>query len=300
MAFTPALPDAAMGDWQGRGGSVAQVVPVSPGKYQALILSAFDAETNVVAVLQGTATERGGIAFAGDGWSATLKEGHLLANKGEAHLDLQPIRRTPPSLGAKPPPDAVVLFDGRNLNAWAKKNGKNWLEEDGPAQWKLGDDGTMEVVPGSDCLISHQKFGDCQLHLEFRNLGTPVNSGVYLQTRYEVNINETYGHPEMSANAGLDNCTEDAKPRVRPSLPPLAWQTLDIEFQAPRFDAGGKKVASARATVRLNGVRIYDRQELIPPHGAAGRLGEAATGPLMLQEHGMPVQFRNIWLAPRL
>src|SRR4029079_8456217 len=79
--------------------------------------------------------------------------------------------------------------------------------------------------------------------------------------------------------------------------PPLAWQTLDIEFVAPKFDSSEKKTAPARATVLLNGVKIYDNQPLDPPHGAAGRLGEAPTGPLMLQEHGMPVQFRNIWLG---
>lgn len=75
------------------------------------------------------------------------------------------------------------------------------------------------------------------------------------------------------------------------------WQTYDIGFRAPRFAASGTKTEKARATVLMNGVKIYDNQELDPPHLAAGRLGEAPTGPLMLQEHGMPVQFRNIWLV---
>jgi hypothetical protein len=112
-----------------------------------------------------------------------------------------------------------------------------------------------------------------------------------------VNINETYGRTDGTPIGGLDNCTENSPPSARASLPPLVWQTFDIDFTAPRFDASGKKTASARATVLLNGVKIYDNQELNPPHGAASRLGEAATGPLMLQEHGMPVQFRNIWLT---
>jgi hypothetical protein len=182
------------------------------------------------------------------------------------------------------------------MDDWAKKNGKDWLAEDGPSKWKLIEGGGMEVVPGSDCIITHRKFGDCRVHVEFRTLGTPSNSGVFLEDRYEVNINETYGHTSGSPNGGFDNCTDKVEPRVRPCFPPLAWQTFDIDFRAPRFDKDGKKVANARATVLFNGVKIYDQQELDIPHGAAHRLGEAPTGPLMLQEHGMPVQFRNIWL----
>ena len=97
-----------------------------------------------------------------------------------------------PTLGAAPPPGAVVLFDGKNLDAWAKKAGKEWLKEDGPAKWKLVEGDAMEVVPSSDCIITHQKFGDCHLHLEFRTLVSPTNSGVFFQDRYEVNINESY------------------------------------------------------------------------------------------------------------
>lgn len=215
--------------------------------------------------------------------------------------DTVQVPNPPPTRGAKPPAEAVVLFDGRNLDAWAKKSGKDWLKPDGPAQWKLVDvDGerVMEIVPGADSLISHQVFGDGQLHLEFRTLVTPTNSGVYLQTRYEVNINESYERTDLGPSGGLDNCS-DVKPTVRAALPLRTWQTLDIEFTAPRFDAAGKKTANARATVRLNGVLLYDRQELNPPKGAAGRLGEAAMGPLMLQEHGQPVQFRNVWFVAR-
>ena len=220
----------------------------------------------------------------------------------------QPSTPEPPTLGAKPPAGAVVLFDGKTLDAWGKKAGKDWLKADGPARWKLvgpvdglgAQGGAVEVVPGSDSLISHHQFGDCRVHLEFRTLGAPTNSGIYFQARYEVNINETFGRTEGTPNGGLDNCTpKGTAPRVRASRPPLVWQTLDVDFRAPRFDAAGRKIAKARATVLLNGVEIYREQELDPPTGAAGRLGEAPKGPLLLQEHGMPVQFRNIWVVER-
>ncbi|MBI5690161.1 MAG: DUF1080 domain-containing protein [Verrucomicrobia bacterium] len=217
-----------------------------------------------------------------------------------AEASAQPASPAPPTLDARPPAGAVVLFDGQHLDAWAKKAGKEWLKADGPAHWKLVGDGAVEVVPGADSIITHRQFGDCHLHLEFRTLGAPTNSGVYLQARYEVNINETFGRSDGPANGGLDNCTpKGTAPRARASRPPLAWQTLDIDFRAPRFDAAGRKIAPARATVVLNGVVLYDEQELSPPSGAAGRLGEAPRGPLLLQEHGMPVQFRNVWLVEK-
>jgi hypothetical protein len=295
--FVPAVADPVMGDWQGQGEYVAQVLPVAGGKYQVCLLKDFDTENNLVAVLEGTPAGNARVKIQGDGWQGAIHDGHFTAGKGDTHLALHRVMRKPPSLGAPPPAGAVVLFDGSNLDAWAKKKGKDWLTEDGPARWKLVEGGAVEVVPGSDSIITHQKFGDCKLHVEFRTLGFPTNSGVYLQTRYELNINETYGRHDLNPNANFDNCTENARPRIRPSLSPLAWQTFDIDFQAPRFDAAGKLIAKPRATVYFNGVKIYDRQELDRPHGAAERLGEAPTGPLMLQEHGMPLQFRNIWLV---
>jgi hypothetical protein len=207
----------------------------------------------------------------------------------------QPETPASPTLGATPPAGAVVLFDGRNFDAWFKKKSKEWLISDGPSRWKLVD-GAMEVVPGADSLVSHAVFGDMKVHVEFRTLGAPTNSGIYLQARYEVNINETYGQEGATPSGGLDNCSS-VKPAIRAARPPLVWQTLDIEFCAPRFDAQGAKTAPARATVFLNGIKLYDRQELDPPKGAAGRLGEAPTGPLILQEHGAPLQFRNIWVV---
>ncbi len=296
--FYPALVNPWVGDWQGQGGYVAQVFAAAGGGYQANLLRAFDVPNDApVAVLQGTAS-CDSIAWSGGGWTGTIAHGRFTAQNGAEAFDLELAPPTSTTLGALPPAGAIVLFDGKNLDAWAKKNATNWLLPDGPPQWKLVEGDAMEVVPGTDSLITKQVFGDYRLHVEFRTLGTPTNSGVFLAVRYESNINEGYGHFDGNAAAGFDNCTPAAaKLAVRASRPPLAWQTLDIAFRAPRFDANDVKTESARASVELNGVRIYDQMQLDPPTGAGARLGEASTGPVMLQEHGMELQFRNIWLV---
>jgi hypothetical protein len=283
-------PDPIMGDWQSAS-CVAQVMPTGGGQYEANVFKQFDeVDAKPLAVLHGTLA-----ALGGSGWTGAIVSGHLqLKHDGET-ADLTHITRTPPTMDAKAPAGGVVLFDGTSLDAFANKSGKDWLKEGGPAPWKIVD-GLMEVVPGTGGgIITKQRFGDCHVHVEFRTLGAPSNSGVYLETRYEANINETYGKLTGTPNGGFDNCT-DSPPRVRCSRPPLEWQTFDIDFTAPRFDSAGQRTAKARATVYVNGVKLYDQQELNPPKGAAGRLGEAPAGPLMLQEHGMPVQFRNVWV----
>jgi Domain of Unknown Function (DUF1080) len=311
--FYWAAPDPLRGDWQGEGGYVAQIVraddklfsvpdlipdAADEGKYQANIFRKFDIPNDTpVAVLQGEVSGDK-VNFAGDGWTGTIEGGHFKASKAGESFDLAHITRTPPTLGQKPPAGAIVLFDGTNMNAWARKQNQNWLKEDGPSPWNLIAGGAMEVVPRAGCLISHQWLGDAKLHVEFRNLGGPTNSGVYIQDRYEANINEVYGRIDANPCAGFDNCTpKGSNPGFRCSRPPLEWQTLDIDFQAPKFDSTGKKISSARATVLFNGVRIYDNQELGPLLLNAAKLGEAPTGPIQLQEHGMPLQFRNIWVV---
>jgi 3-keto-disaccharide hydrolase len=310
--FYPAVPDPLRGDWQGEGGYVAQVIrasdreltvndlPPQPedGRYEAHIFRQFDQPHDPpVAILAGV-TDGDTVNFTGGGWTGAIQGGHFKAANGAENFDLVHVTRTPPTLGAPPPAGAVVLFDGTSMDAWAKKQGKDWLKEDGPSRWKLVEGGAMEVVPGSDCIITHQRFGAYKLHVEFRNLGGPTNSGVYNEDRYEANINEMYGSLTGNACTQFDNCTpKSAIPGIRCSRPPLEWQTMDIEFHPPRFDAQGMKIAKARATVWFNGTLYYHDQPLDRPGLSAARLGEAPTGPLMLQEHGMPCQFRNIWLV---
>src|SRR5437868_8983982 len=107
------------------------------------------------------------------------------------------VQPTPsPTLKAIPPKNAVVLFDGSNLDAWAKQKTKEWETPDGPAAWKILPDGVLEVVPGANSIITKKKFSDFTLHLEFRLLEPKTNGGVFLLSRYELDINDSYGKSE--------------------------------------------------------------------------------------------------------
>ena len=177
-----------------------------------------------------------------------------------------------------------------------------WMHRDGqPAGWKLGEDGSMEVTRGN--ILTRRSFGDVRIHLEFR---TPLmaeargqargNSGVYVQGRYEVQVLDSFGLEPMDNGCG--GVYRIAPPRVNASLPPLQWQTYEIIFRAPRFDASGSKTANARITVRHNGQVIHLNRELprLTPGGVSNE--ESERGPLLLQDHRDPVQYRNIWVLP--
>ena len=305
--FVRAEADPLRGDWQGAPGFVAQVFSTAPGKYTANILPAFDLPDNkAIVVLQGTAAA-GVLTFAGDGWTGTIAHGHFIAQKGDATFDLQHVKRASPTMGAPAPQGAVVLVDKQRVNAdaWATKDNKNWLnEQPGPAAATIVDDDeggkAIQLVPGTGGgLISHKHFGDTHLHAEFRTIGFPSNSGIFLQTRYEADINETYGKLDGGVNGNLGNCSPpELVTHLRPTRPVLEWNTFDIDYQAPRFNAAGEKIKNAHVLLKLNGVQTYDI-DVAPMKGAAGRFGEAPKGPLYLQEHGMPVQFRNIWVVEK-
>jgi hypothetical protein len=196
-----------------------------------------------------------------------------------------------------PPSDAVVLFDGKDLS--------QWLGEDGqPAKWKVAD-GYMEVLPHTGYIHTRQPFGDCQLHVEFREPVPPVgegqergNSGVFLMGLYEIQVldsyqNKTYADGEASALYG------QFPPQGNASRPPGQWQTYDVIFHAPHFDKDGKVLHPARVTALHNGVLVQDNVELSGPTAHHERPPYKPTPdklPLSLQDHGNPVRFRNIWI----
>jgi hypothetical protein len=195
------------------------------------------------------------------------------------------------------PSDAVVLFDGKNLS--------NWLQDDGSAaKWKV-ENGYAEVVAKTGGIHTKQPFGDCQLHVEFAE---PVpahgesqergNSGVFLMGLYEVQVldsyeNKTYADGQAAAVYG------QYPPLVNASLPPGRWQTYDIVFHGPRFDAAGKLQRPARVTVFHNGVLVQDNVTLTGPtaHGSRPPYKPSPEKlPLGLQDHGNPVRYRDIWI----
>jgi len=247
----------------------------------------------------------------GDGWqgeeiiSATgeLKDGQITVSseygtavitKGKAeisHADgtnigsVQHIVRKSPTLGKKPPQKAIVLFDGSSVDQFQKGrlSPEGWLMQ-----------GTK----------SQLQMGSFQLHLEFLLPFKPEargqgrgNSGVYMQSRYEVQVLDSFGLAGKNNECG--GIYSVKAPDVNMCFPPLSWQTYDVDFTAAKFDDAGKKVANARMTVRHNGVLIHDDVD-IPKSTTASPLKEGPEpGPLYLQDHGNPVRYRNIWVIPK-
>ena len=176
-------------------------------------------------------------------------------------------------------------------------------EADLTPQWRLTG-GAMEVQPGSGSLMTRDQFGSFDLHLEFRSPFMPAakgqargNSGVYLHGRYEIQVLDSYGLEGKENECG--GIYKAARPLLNMCAPPGQWQTYDIAFTAPQFDATGNKTANARLTVQHNGVTIHQDLEL--PEATPGGVDqtEAPTGPLLLQDHSDLVQYRNIWLVAR-
>ena len=197
----------------------------------------------------------------------------------------------------KPPSDAVVLFDGTDLSQWQGANG-------GPAKWKIAD-GYMEIN-GTGSIRTKEGFGSCQLHIEWaapaKVKGSSQgrgNSGVMIMGRYEIQVldsynNRTYSDGQAAAIYG------QYPPMVNASRRPGRWQTYDIIFEAPEFK-DGKVVKPAYVTVLHNGVVVHHHAKILgrvqhkflpfyEPHGEKE--------PLVLQDHGNPVRYRNIWIRP--
>ena len=201
-----------------------------------------------------------------------------------------------PGEGTAPPSDAIILFDGTNLDNWESTKG-------GEAKWEVSD-GAMTMVKGSGGIRSKVVYGDCQLHIEWRTPSEVVgkgqgrgNSGVFLQGIYEVQVLDSYENRTYS-NGQAASIYKQSMPLVNACKPPGEWQTYDIIYKAPIFDADGKLASPAYITVIHNGILVQNHYQIkgdtpyigLPKYEAHGE------GPLMLQDHGNPVSFRNIWL----
>jgi hypothetical protein len=194
------------------------------------------------------------------------------------------------------PTGSVTLYDGSGLEGWRSVNG-------GPAKWNITH-GNLEVVPKTGNIASVQTFGDVQLHVEWR---TPMpakgdgqergNSGIFFMGLYELQVldsfdNKTYPDGQAGAIYG------QFPPLVNPARPPGEWQTYDVIFHRPHFDDAGKMVKPARFTVIYNGLLVQDNVELSGPTANGSRppyAKHADSLPIVLQDHGNLVQYRNIW-----
>ncbi|MCS6951624.1 MAG: DUF1080 domain-containing protein [Bryobacterales bacterium] len=210
---------------------------------------------------------------------------------------------TPGARWGDPPSDAIVLFDGKDLSQWVQRGRGNERGKLVPPRWKV-ENGYMEVVGGTGDLISKEKFGDCQLHVEW---AAPAeidgsgqwrgNSGVLLMSRYEIQVLDSWENPTY-ADGQAGAIYGQWPPLVNPARRPGEWQSFDIVFEAPRFE-GDKLVRPAYVTVFYNGVLVHHRQQII------GRMAHRVVGtyaphgpeePLALQDHDTKVRYRNIWI----
>ena len=230
--------------------------------------------------------EGGAVHFKNAVWEATVANGELKGKGTDGQVrTLKKVERKSPTLGAKPPSGAIVLFDGTSEDAW--KNGK--VDQDG------------NLACGT---VSKQEFGDFTLHIEFRTPFKPAargqgrgNSGVYLQDRFEVQVLDSFGLKGENNECG--GIYTKHKPKVNMCFPPLSWQTYDVDFQSAKWDVDGKKTKNAIVTVKHNGVLIHDHVEVDGSTGSSGRKDGPGPGPFQLQNHGNPVVFRNIWVVEK-
>jgi hypothetical protein len=201
-----------------------------------------------------------------------------------------------PGINGAAPSDAIVLFDGKNLNNWSDEKGN-------PSKWTVAD-GVMTVAKGTGNIKTKQTFGDIQLHIEWR---TPAkvegegqgrgNSGIFFQEKYELQVLDSYKNRTYS-NGQAGSIYKQTPPLVNPTKGPGEWQVYDVIFTAPRFNADGTLKTPGRITAILNGVLVQNNTEI---QGTTEYIGKPKViahekGSLVLQDHGNPTSFRNIWV----
>jgi len=307
-------PDTFLGDWQGAG-LVAQVIPRGGGKYQINMLPEFDVKCKPLAVLAGQATD-GTLRFDQDGWSGQAAGEQMTGTRpgtGQAAaFELKKVVRLSPTVGAKPPQGAVVLFDGSGFDQWEAQSATDARAE---IAWELCED-FMRVAPADKekrrghSMITKRAFCDFRMHFEFRlalmadKTGQARSNGGLTfgdANWYEIQVLDSYGLEGLDNECG--GIYKVAAPAVNMCRPPLLWQTYDIEYQAPRYDADGKRTQPGRISVQHNGVPIHKDVEL-PDSPAAEQRRQAnpasiPTGRIILHYHRDPVEYRNIWLVER-
>lgn len=308
-----------VGEIDGGGKLGAQVIALDKGELQAVLLpgglpgAGWDGKSKILlvgkiadnkALLKPAEGSRKYLAKEPEQFSATSKfppnghkpyTGELTAetltgktDDGKSFVLKKTVRKSD-SIGATPPAGAVVLFDGSNKDKW--RGGR------------LDEKTKLLNTDGND-IVSTDKFLNYTMHIEFMLPFKPEgrgqgrgNSGFYQVDQYEVQILDSFGLDGKNNECG--GVYTKAEPSVNMCLPPLVWQTYDVEFTAAKVDPEGKKTANARLTVRHNGVVIHDNIELTGKTGGARNEPEGTPGPIKLQGHGNPLQFRNIWIVEK-
>ena len=307
----------------GPGGKIgAQVIALDNGAFQAVLLpgglpgEGWDGKQKALlagrlegdkATFKAAEGQRKYLAQKPDEFSATSKfppEGQkayaaevsadgqtMTVNAPEASraFTLKKVVRQSPTMGAKPPEGAKVLFDGTNKDAWT--GGRV-------------DEQTKALNTDGQDVVSKDKFLNYTMHVEFMLPYRPSgrgqgrgNSGFYQVDQYEVQILDSFGLDGKNNECG--GVYTKAEPKLNMCLPPLVWQAYDVEFTAAQAGPDGKKTKNARLTARLNGTVIHDDIEITGTTGGARREPEGTPGPVRLQGHGNPVQFRNIWVVEK-
>lgn len=282
--------EGELGDQDGKQKWGLQVIALGDGKFHVVAsaggLPGDGWDRSEKREVDGSTID-GTTTFKGETGSAAIKDGvaKITTPDGKPLGEMKKVERKSPTMGKKPPEGAVVLFDGKNGDAFTDP--KKFV------------DGLLS--PG---ITSKQKFQDFSLHLEFLLSYMPAgrgqgraNSGCYMQGRYEVQILDSFGlSGEHNECGGIYTIK---KPDVNMCLPPLAWQTYDLDYTAAKYDADMKKTTNAKLTVRHNGVLIHENVELPKATTAAPVAEGPEPGPIYIQDHGNPIRFRNIWLVEK-
>ncbi len=309
-----------MGDWQGgwvnapkedgnaqrNPGLVARVIGLGGDRYEIQLMEEFDKRANYLVRVQAS-WENGKLAFDAHGFKGEITSSQFTGKKRSedrvTSFALQRLHRKSPTLGAKPPADAVILFDGSNLDTWRRAKGE-------PVTWLIKD-GFFEVLPRKEnndkggSIYTRQSFGDCKVHLEFKLPYEPEgrgqhrgNSGFFLPGGYEVQILDSYGLGGLWNECGA--LYKQSPPQVNMCWAPGVWQTFDVEFERMRMDAEGDKIDDAVITVWHNGKLIQNqvRMKGTTSNTQVGRRKPQSgkRGSLQLQDHSHKIQFRNIWV----
>jgi hypothetical protein len=261
----------------------AQVVARGNGKFDVYILqgglpgAGWDPKSKKVKIEANFDKDKDVVEFSGSGYNKgsridVARQNLVLATDDPVHISLARVERKSPTLGATPPKDAVILFDGRNADEW--KEGKM--------------SGDLLGVPNT----TKRTFTNFKLHIEFRTPFQPTaggqgrgNSGVYVCGK-EVQVLDSFGL--KGANNECGAIYGERAPNVNMCFPPLVWQTFDMEHRAGKIDPDTKKQAPPRITVRHNGILVHEGFEL---------KGGANQGNIHLQNHGNPVVYRNVWVV---